>query len=216
MDIKSLIADGGQSSPLSELLKKERSGLVAEQTQASAAAQLASAGEEAAPAVVAQTLDVVEISSKNVMSRNFAGESEGQSRYLKAALSGFSAKKQIDNRFFGMVASLKATMNVELEKAGEYNAGSTIYRVSKRAGAMLEQDKQEEVNKGAKVHLDKSREDIEEATTPAELLEGAAPAETAEVFTGGGGEGAPEAPVPEVSTGQGAASAPEVSIDVVV
>ncbi|MDL2307163.1 hypothetical protein LJC48_03925 [Desulfovibrio sp. OttesenSCG-928-C06] len=216
MDIKSILSDGSQSSSLAELLRKEDSELEAEQAQLAVSASV--------PEVSDLSRDTVSLSasSKNLMSRNFVSQDTEQSRYVKATISGLAAEKKTSDRFMGMVESLRTTMAVEVGKIrSEHNSGrGAIYRVAKQANAMVERDKEEQVHKEAKVYLDKSRQDIEEAAMPAELLEAAsapaapAPVEPLESSPVGGGAAA--VPAPDISSGQGQVSAPEVSINVVV
>ena len=138
---------------------------------------------------------------ESLMVRNFAGSGTGQSKYIKASLNGFQAEKEAGNKYMGMVDTLMSEISSEMAKHPR-GGNALINRISKRAEAMLERDRQEEVVREAKVHLDKSKEELERATEEA-MAPKDEQGRPIELAGGSVGESVPAPDIPAAAPGGG-------------
>lgn len=106
--------------------------------------------------------------SQNMLARNFAGGVSNESEYLNATLASFKIenglKNSADQAGFTLIDQAKAMAVLRNSKGSKYTEGLLATKDVER---LVNNEKNRETIKEAELHLDKAREDIEEAAEEA-------------------------------------------------
>lgn len=95
------------------------------------------------------------MSEISLLQNNFMRADSGKSRYVNGTLAGLRAVNDTDNRMTGMIDTLQVQM-------ADAETTADKVRISRRASAMLRQEREQQVSEGAELVLKQAHQRIED------------------------------------------------------